>query len=432
MNNTTLKGIRSLKVFGKMTGGYFIATIINNALPFLLLPILTRYLSPDDYASIALFTAFVAIVVSLSGYSINTFIAKFFFDHPRYFIARIVGNGILVLLALNTVFCVIFLVTYNYLSDFYGLPFIWVLLIPVNSFAYLVFQILLAILRNEKKVLTFSYNQIGNTIINVVLTVLFVVIVYFGWQGRILGILLSNILSAVFAIVYLKLKGYLSLKIDIKIIRNVFNFIVTLIPSSLQSVIINRIGIIFMQIYFTKELLGIYSVGFQIAYVVMIVVITLNLSWTPYIFEQLSNDNKRINKFYITRLLYLNLLVVVLGVLFVNFAGEIVLKLMTTPDYFEAKQFIFWLTLGMFFNGFYMFLQPILIKSNQHRFIGISSLLIIFLTIIIHYFSVKYLGPIGISFAYFLTYFLIFIVIFIKSNSVFRLPWLQSLTPKKT
>lgn len=45
--------------------------LINKAIPFLLLPILTRYLTPDDYGVIASFTAlvsFLAIFIGLSGH----------------------------------------------------------------------------------------------------------------------------------------------------------------------------------------------------------------------------------------------------------------------------------------------------------------------------------------------------------------------------
>jgi len=424
--NQTQKGIRSLKIFGKMTGGYFIATIINNALPFLLLPLLTRFLTPEDYSYIALFTAFTAIVNSLTGLSLESYIAKYFFDHPRSFIAKIIGNGLLVLFGLNLAVCFVFYFTYSQLSGLYGLPLLWVLLIPANSFAYQLFFILLAILRNRKKVLAFSMNQISNTVLNVSITILFVVIVVFGWQGRLLGILLANIFSAGFALFYLKHKGFLSFSIDFKIAGNIIRFILTLIPNSLQSVIVNRIGIFFMQVYFTRELLGIFSVGFQIAYVVMIVIITLNLSWTPFLFEQLAG-NKQTNKTHIIQMFYLHFVVVILGFLFVNLASGLVLKIMTTEMYYEAEQFILWLTLGMVFNGLTIFIQPILIKYNRQKFLGIFSAINLLLMLLIHYVCIKYFGYMGVAYAYFLTYLIMFVVIFIKAEKTMSLPWLKPL-----
>ena len=68
---------------GKNTGGYFITSIINNTLPIILLPILTSFLLPEDYANITLFTAYWAIVNALTGAAVNSYIANLFFDNPK-------------------------------------------------------------------------------------------------------------------------------------------------------------------------------------------------------------------------------------------------------------------------------------------------------------------------------------------------------------
>ncbi len=57
--------LRGLVHLGRMSGGYFFTTLINNAIPFLFLPVLTRYLSPAEYANIALFSFYLAISNSL-------------------------------------------------------------------------------------------------------------------------------------------------------------------------------------------------------------------------------------------------------------------------------------------------------------------------------------------------------------------------------
>ncbi len=46
----------------KNTAIYTLTTIINSAIPFLLIPILTRYLNPSDYGIISVYTVIVAIV----------------------------------------------------------------------------------------------------------------------------------------------------------------------------------------------------------------------------------------------------------------------------------------------------------------------------------------------------------------------------------
>jgi O-antigen/teichoic acid export membrane protein len=75
--------IHGLVHLGINTGGYFVTSVINNSLPLLLLPILTRFLSPEDYANITLFTTYLSIVTVLSGAAVNAYISNLFFDTKK-------------------------------------------------------------------------------------------------------------------------------------------------------------------------------------------------------------------------------------------------------------------------------------------------------------------------------------------------------------
>ncbi len=403
-----------------MSGGYFLATLINNALPFLLLPVLTSYLNPDAYANIALFTAYVAIINAISGSTIQLYITKFFFKQPKNEIAKIIGNGVFVVFVLNILIMLVLVLSYQPLADFYGLPVIWMLLIPLNSFAYILFNVLLTVFRNQKKVLSFGVNQIANTSINFIATLLLVSVFLVGWEGRIIGIILSNIISAIVALYILRTNGYFNLCFKYNLFKNFIRFLTTLLPNSLQSVIGNRIGVLFLQLFFTKEILGIYSVGYQIAYVVMIIIVTLNLSWSPFIFEELSKNNSA-NKSNIVRMFYMHFSIVIAAFLFVNLASGTVIRVMSTPDYYSADQFIIWLSLGMIFNGLSIFIQPVLIHYDYQSFIGRISIVSLVIMLLVHYIGVYYFGYMGVAYAYCLTYFVIFMSFFLKSKRILNL-----------
>ncbi len=417
---------RGFSILGKMTGGYFITTVINNALPFLLLPVLTKYLVPADYANIALFTAYVAIACSITGATINAYVAKIFFEKPPEYVRAVIGNSIFVLIVLTFLFGVILIISYYFFPDFIGLPLPWVLMIPLGSITYLILQILLGVLRNQKKVFVFSYYQLGNTILNVVFTVLFVALFFWGWRGRILSIVLATSISSLLSLYYLKKNKLISIHFNKNLFKSISQFVLTLIPNSLQSVIVTRVGVFFMQYYFTKELLGIYSVGFQVAYVVMIILITLNLSWSPFLYEQLSRKEK-MNKIYVVRMLYAHLFIALIGAIGVNLASGFVIKLMTTEAYQNSIEFIPFLTAGMFFNGASMLLMPILIQQNKHKYISIISIINLGVMFLFYKFSISIFDYMGVAYAYFLTYVFMFVLIFIKIVNTIKLPWLKAL-----
>ena len=94
-----------------------------------------------------------------------------------------------------------------------------------------------------------------------------------------------------------------------------------LLPNSFQSVIISQVGIFFIQFYFSKELLGVYAVGFQVAFAIKLLNSALALSWSPYLYEQLAKKHA-INRMYLTRMLLALVAVMFMGGVYYMFFPE--------------------------------------------------------------------------------------------------------------
>jgi O-antigen/teichoic acid export membrane protein len=420
--NVDLSGMIHLS---RLSRGYFFTTFINNAIPFLFLPILTRYLSAAEFANVALFGLYLAICNSFAGVSIPTVISKNFFDRSKGHIAKIISASMLIVFSFSLMIMVLILLIYPWFGDWLNLSLWWLMLIPLVSFSSIVFNINLNLLRNEKKVLLFSYYQIGNTMMNGLISLVLVAIFFWGWQGRVWGITLSFFFSAIGSFYYLKNNGFLSTPISKGNIWSVLEVFIPLIPNSFQSVVIAQSALFFIQYYFTKKLLGIYSVGFQLAYAIRLLIDTLNLSWSPYLYQQLCKVDK-MNKVYITRLLYGLFGIVFLGVIGINIFSNLILRIMTTSEYYGATQFIPWLTVGLFFQATYIFLMPILIKYDEQKFISLVSLINMFIVIGLNFGFIKLFGYIGVVYAYSLTYFFMFIALVWRSQKKLPLPWLKA------
>ncbi|MDL4030324.1 oligosaccharide flippase family protein, partial [Proteus mirabilis] len=63
---------------------YLTSNILNSAIPFLLLPILTRYLSTEEYGKIAMFQIFLAGISTLIGCNTISAISRKYFDDRKY------------------------------------------------------------------------------------------------------------------------------------------------------------------------------------------------------------------------------------------------------------------------------------------------------------------------------------------------------------
>ena len=422
--------LSSLAKMIKDHGGYFITTFINSSIPLLFLPILTRYLEPAEYANIALFNFYLMISHSLVGTSTSVVISKNFFDKPKEYTAKLVGNSIRIVFLFSLTVSVIIALFYNYISIYLNLPFLWLILIPWASFFYIILNLALTINRNEKKVLVFSYFKIGNTFVNVIISLLLVVVLLWGWQGRITGILVGFFVSALWSLYYLRKNKYLNFTFEKSVIKDILNVILPLIPSSIQYTIISHVGIFFMQLYFSKEILGIYSVGYQIAFSLSLLYTTISFSWNPYVYEELSKK-KGINKMQLTRVFYMIVALVLLGVVVLSLFSDLLLKIFTTEDYFAAAEFIFILSIGFFFKGLYVFLLPILMKKEKQKAVSIISFINMCLMISFNILFINLYGYIGIAYAFSTTCFLLFLPIIILVQKVYPMPWIKSILTLK-
>lgn len=67
--------------FFKSGATYLISNIVNAAIPFMLLPILTRYLTKEEYGQIAMFQLLVAALSALAGLGVIGASARKYYDH---------------------------------------------------------------------------------------------------------------------------------------------------------------------------------------------------------------------------------------------------------------------------------------------------------------------------------------------------------------
>ena len=418
--------LRGMWIFGKLSGGYFITTTINQSMPFLILPILTRYLTPAEYGSLALFTFYFAIAKTLGGASIHEVISKSFFNTDKTYVAETIGNSIFVVGVLSLITLLITIALYPWLQSFLNVPLLWLALIPPASFAFIVFNIGLTVFRNLKHVVLFGKHQILNTVINISISLFLITVLMWSWHGRALGIIISYFISALIVLWYLKKIGYISFALSKTKVNMISKTLMPLIPNSFQLVIISQMGVYFIQYYYTKDLLGLYSIGFQVATVINILVQTLYMSWGPFLYEQISRD-KLFNKLYTTRMLYVFIGTICAGVLFINVTATFILRIMTTPGFYGASEFIPWFTIGFMFYGFYILLIPILIKNDKQKYISGVAFVSMILMVSLNLLFIDMFGYIGVAYAFCLTYFFMFLAFLWQAQRVMPLPWIRAL-----
>lgn len=423
MGNANINGLKNLV---NLTKGYFLTTVINQALPFLLLPILTRFMTTSEFGLLSLLTFYLSISSAVVGVSIPTVISKYFYEWNQGNVARLLGNCIYSAFFLALLVASVILVTYPFLKEYLAIPLPYLLIMPIGSFAQIVFSLGLTVCRCSKSVFHFSCHQIGNTSINVLFSLITVCLFLWGWQGRFVSICMAYAISAFVMLFYLRKKGFLDFAFSHEYQKEIRRVIMPLIPNSVQLNLISQAGLFFMQLYFGKDILGKYAMAFQISFCVKLLIDTINMSWSPYLFQQLAKGEK-MNQRYVARCLLVLFAVLLLGTIVANLLALPILWIMTTADYYSAIEFIPYFTLGWFIYGVYCFLHPILIKFNQQKYIGLSSMISMLVMIALNIVFAKSFGYMGIPLAFCVVYLTLSIPLIYRAQLVCPLPWKKAL-----
>jgi O-antigen/teichoic acid export membrane protein len=423
MKNVDVKGLKNLFDLSK---GYFLTTIINQSLPFLLLPVLTRYLTTAEYGQLSLFSFYLLLCHAIIGAAMPTVISKYFFERDKNEIAKLIGNCIYTTLFGGVIVGLLLTICYSWLKPYVLVPLSYLLLLPMGAVYMIIFAIGLNICKNTRKVLHFSCHQIGNTTLNVGFSLLTVCVFYWGWLGRFSSICTAYVVSSIIMLFYLKANGYLCFSYSGELQKEIREVMFPLIPNSVQLILISQAGLFFMQLYFDEDILGKYAMAFQISSCVKLLTVTLNMSWTPFLFQQLSKGDG-INKVYLTRCLLVLIALLFLGLIVINVFAYPILWAMTTPDYYTSVEFIPWFTFGFLLLGINTFIKPILIKYNQQKFIGKNSFFAMLFMLLVNIVFAKLFGYKGIVYAFCLVYFILAIPQIIRAQKVYPLPWIKAI-----
>lgn len=79
-------------------GIYLFSSFLNGIIPFLILPVLTRFLSPSDYGIVAMFSVLITFLAPFTGLSVHGAVYRKYFDLDEKEIAVYIGNVCFVLL----------------------------------------------------------------------------------------------------------------------------------------------------------------------------------------------------------------------------------------------------------------------------------------------------------------------------------------------
>ncbi|EEP61151.1 oligosaccharide flippase family protein, partial [Sulfurihydrogenibium yellowstonense] len=279
----------------KASGIYTLSSIINAAIPFLLLPLLTRYLSPEEYGIVSMYALLLSITSVFTGLSVYGAINRAYFDEKINDHKEYIWNSLIILFISSSFTFLLYNLLANYISNLTGIPTSWIWTVVLVSFFQFVINCLLVIY--QAKLLAFKYAkiQIGQSLFNALLTILFVIILLLGWKGRLLAQILSVLFFGIMAF-FILYKHYTVKKINFYYIKHALKFGVPIIPHTIGGMLMTLTDRFIINNLLGLEKVGIYMVGLQLGMALALIADSFNKAYVPWLFEKLNQNNEDIKR----------------------------------------------------------------------------------------------------------------------------------------
>lgn len=409
---------------------FLFSNILNASIPFLLLPILTRVLTPDDYGVVAMFAIFLTFINAFVGLSVHGAINVQYFKLDSEKFAEYVTSCLILLVVSATItFLIVFLVG-GFFEELVGIPHRWMLIAVVVSFFQFFVSIRLVIWVVTGSAINYGAFQISQTTLNAGLSLFLVV--YFGlmWEGRLLGQSIAIITFGLLALVLMYKAGYIKAPRNAgENITDALKFGIPLIPHAIGAFVIYSTDRVVISNLLDVTAVGVYMVGLQIGQAMGLVSDSLNKVYSPWLMGNLSN--KKIDKEKVVFNTYLAMLTLLVAGLVWYFLALFLLPYLVGEEFQESAGILLYMCLGFSLTGLYYLVTNYIFYSKKTQFLAVITFFCGALNVPLTYYLVSLHGLKGAAIAFLTIQTLFFVLTWILAAKVFPMPWLYFLNGKK-
>lgn len=353
----------------KNTTFYSLASFLQKGIGFLLLPLYTHYLTPDDYGVLNVITSITGFISILFTMSLHGAASRFHFDSEELIYRAKVWGTILLLVIVNSIFWGVISITFHkYLVDPFikGIDFYPLVLLAiigtVMSPVYMFYQ---QWLRNRQDGVKYIINSLSNFALTVVLNIILLTIFNLGVMSMILSSLIVAIVYFAYSI--LRFIPNISFEFDKEIGKRAMSYSLPLIPHNITgywSVMIDRI---MLNTMLGSAAVGLYSIGSQFGSIISIVASSINLAFSPWCFQEMAKGKEGdYNKLYLfadAGSAFCGVAAMVISL----YSPEVVALMTSSSAYSDAWQPIPFICFGFVANGlYYFFCQPLFFAHTKY------------------------------------------------------------------
>jgi O-antigen/teichoic acid export membrane protein len=359
--------------------------LLSKAIGFLMIPLYTHYLNPQDYGILDLLTVLVVLTGIIIQGGISTAIFKFYNTFEREDDRKQVISTVLIFLALisfTTVFILsafgdeisIFLTnSKDYAS--------YVILMLISFFFSSVATVPETYLLAQKKSMLFTAISLGTLILDLSANIYMVAIVKLGVVGILYGSVIVRFLNTTFLLsITIRKVGF---SLNINKLKKILEFSIPLIPAQLGLFVVAFSDRLFLSHLADLRSVGLYSLGYKFAFMISLLMVQPFMRiWQQEMYEV----KKRPDAPQIFGSIYTYVVgaILVAGTVMTIFIKDVV-AIMASSEYLEAWKVVPIIAFAYVFRATSLYFQMGMLFQNKTSYLSYATVVGAIVVVILNY-----------------------------------------------
>ncbi len=418
----------------KHTAVYTVTDALGKGISFLLLPVISHYLVPEQLGMATNFTVLATIVSLLAGQAVANSLPYFFYDQSKEANSRFIGNVLLLTLGV----CVVLSCVIALCSSFFGRILHLDAVFQLLAVVYVVFTILnsisMQLYRLEEKPISFAVLQMCQVGLMCVLVLVLVVHLKMGGRGKILADFGAVGTMALVHVVLIVRRGYFDLRFDKVQMRRILKFGLPLLPHSLSFWMKSGADKVIVTNVLGLHANGIYSMAMSISSIYTLFNNAFFNAFTPYLMKRLSlvtPANQQTERCAIARLFMAVVAFFALVSVVAVAASWLVVRYMLNEKYMQSFSLLPGIILSLYIYVVYTLGVQLVYWRKRTAFLGAVTFTGALLQIVLSWWLSHLLGLQGVVLSSVLGSMLVGGMMMVYSHRVYPLPWADVLRFKK-
>jgi O-antigen/teichoic acid export membrane protein len=394
--------------------------------PLLLIPVLTRILSPVEYGQVAMFSVVTAFLVAFVGLNVHASISVRFFEIQRDAFPNYLGTCVAILAICTVAVLALTAVFHAWLQDITKLSGRWLLIAVLVAAATVIIQVRLSVWQLSIQPLQFGALRIAQSLGDGLLSLVLVVTLGLGWQGRLGAIATAAVVTAVVSLALLRRGRWIRPVFDMGEARLALRFGIPLIPHAVGGMLIAMTDRLMISNMLDTASTGIYMVALQISMVIGLMTESFNKAFVPWLLEALNHSHPMRDR-SIVRFTYAYFVTVILVALGLGLAAPTILGVLVGDKFRAAAPIVVYIALGFAFGGMYYMVTNYVSFARRTATLAAVTLCCGILNVALSYWLLQRRGVVGAAQAFMIAQATLFLATWCLAQLSRPMPWRRAL-----